>query len=734
MCARLPGKVSKFISCCVRKALLSCFCLAGLSAPVALPAHAASINAFPTLSGQTLQNIQPSGTYLGAYWDGARTTATLWAPSGATSTISTPSPSTWWGGAQQLQFDGAATAVYYPKETELNGNVCSFGMCPVGAIGSVLGCYIVPNTGIATSGGSTTLLSLNPNIFVVTRAVSADGSTIVGDMRTDDTFQYQLVLGGPIFYTTPRPKAFRWTQAAGIQDLGTLAGDNWSEARGVSQDGSVVVGQSAAATFAPDGTFVSAGDEQAFRWTQADGMAGLGKLAGAAFSRAYGVSGDGSTVVGASGTGAVYEAFRWTQATGMTGLGKLTGASTSVAKAASGDGSIIVGQSGTDAFRWTSADGMQKLSDYLTSRGANLSYWTALTDATGIAYDGKTIVGFGTHSGSTEAFYARDTDVASVTSLDNSLQQMSSIGPMVSSIGQAGLANMMNSAQTASAGALVGRSSGGEMQGETRMWIVGTLLSSVEMNGRDAGAQGGVGLTHDFDNGFKLGGGVFAGARSVDTQNHGNQKTLAIGPGVFVAYAPGKTGLRAEVGGMVQYTELDLKRGYDNAGGSSTSMGNTDAMIYGLSARMAYAMPLAGLLVAEPFVQYSWNKVDINGYTEKNGPFPATFDKQTEYINVSRLGAAFAYPISERVELTASAAWAHRFEDKSAAMGGTLIGVSSFNYGGQIIDKDWGEASLGAKWSLESGVETFFRAGSAFENNHSGQPDLTLTAGISLPL
>ena len=123
--------------------------------------------------------------------------------------------------------------------------------------------------------------------------------------------------------------------------LGFLPGGNQSEANGVSADGAVVVGWSN----------FPGGAQQAFRWTQATGAVGLGFLPGGGGlfgSQATAVSANGSVVVGASiiplgpGTG-VDEAFRWTQATGMVGLGFLPGGSSSTARGVSADGLVIVG-------------------------------------------------------------------------------------------------------------------------------------------------------------------------------------------------------------------------------------------------------------------------------------------------------------------------------------------------------------------------------------------------------
>jgi len=132
-------------------------------------------------------------------------------------------------------------------------------------------------------------------------------------------------------------------QAASFQGLGvgnlTVVGAGGTFANGVSADGSVVVGTAVPGDFSGN---------EAFRWTQATGMVGLGIRA----SEAYGVSADGSVVVGSS-TGLFTEAFAWTQETGMVGLGFLEGVFTSQALGISADGSVAVGTSGNEAVRWT---------------------------------------------------------------------------------------------------------------------------------------------------------------------------------------------------------------------------------------------------------------------------------------------------------------------------------------------------------------------------------------------
>ncbi len=188
--------------------------------------------------------------------------------------------------------------------------------------------------------------------------------------------------------------------------LGDLPGGNFnSQAYGVSADGSTVVGRNAFAS-----------GMEAFRWTSGGGMVGLGVLPGGIHrSHAFGVSANGSTVVGQSGSsasGANHEAFRWTSSGGMVGLGDLPGGDFySQAWDVSAGNSTVVGRghsaAGEAAFIWDQANGMRSLRDVLIGDfGLNLTGWT-LSWAAGISDDGLTIVGHGTNpDGNTEAWIA----------------------------------------------------------------------------------------------------------------------------------------------------------------------------------------------------------------------------------------------------------------------------------------------------------------------------------------
>lgn len=176
-----------------------------------------------------------------------------------------------------------------------------------------------------------------------------------------------MLLGTLTVFAQDTPRLY-WT--------GTFGGSR-SEARGVSGDGSVVVGW----------TMTAGSQRRAFRWTRDEGLQDLGSLGGN-LSEAYAVSRNGRVVVGISTTaqGGFSQPFRWSAETGMQPLGTLYGQ----ARGVSGDGSIILANLAVSsllvAHRWTEQGGYERLVGFPTS---------ALdTVATSITPDGVAIAGY----------------------------------------------------------------------------------------------------------------------------------------------------------------------------------------------------------------------------------------------------------------------------------------------------------------------------------------------------
>lgn len=210
--------------------------------------------------------------------------------------------------------------------------------------------------------------------------------------------------------------AFLW-QDDTVSILPTFPQSNRAIAFGISADGATVVGQ---AEVAVDGG--EAGlrvHDEAARWRDG-GIEALGILPYGLESQARAASADGSVIVGFSDVLFFYdggeghrfweyteEAFRWTEATGMVGIGRNAGsvepyvAGRSRAYDVSADGNIIAGSAtfgrggGGGAALWIGDSGPLQVYEMLISQGATgLEGWT-LDSVEAISADGRTIAGDG---------------------------------------------------------------------------------------------------------------------------------------------------------------------------------------------------------------------------------------------------------------------------------------------------------------------------------------------------
>ncbi len=215
---------------------------------------------------------------------------------------------------------------------------------------------------------------------LMTGRISKDGSTIIGN----GVFGYRV-------------GAVKWT-SVGIEEI---AGAFF--ARDVSRDGSVIVGDRSLIM----GPVVDPNSPttEAFRWTSAGGLVGLGSLDGD--SSGWLVSGDGNVVMGNYGWDQYYYwipklLFRWTEISGLQAFPSK--GAYSVPTAISFDGSIVLSTTSDredlppkEALIWTPMDGLNSLSDYLWGRGVqspDLYRWR-LIEARAMSPWGRFIAGYG---------------------------------------------------------------------------------------------------------------------------------------------------------------------------------------------------------------------------------------------------------------------------------------------------------------------------------------------------
>ncbi len=162
-----------------------------------------------------------------------------------------------------------------------------------------------------------------------------------------------------------------WNAQQGTRDLGNLPGGAGSRGFGVSADGSVIVGT---------------GTIGGFRYTQTGGAAYLFNPTRP--SSALGVSADGGITVGALSFNSQTRGYRLSGAGELDILPVVPGGINSFAVAVSADGSTVVGYGSVNsrslAYRWTQAEGLSMLGVLPGGQAST---------ATAISGDGGTIVG-----------------------------------------------------------------------------------------------------------------------------------------------------------------------------------------------------------------------------------------------------------------------------------------------------------------------------------------------------
>ena len=488
---------------------------------------------------------------------------------------------------------------------------------------------------------TSTMTDMGPSLYIGTfAAVSGDGHVAVG--------QGNGGWGGYVM---------RQVDAAAPENLGHLAGGSGGEATGVSYDGDVIVGIS-------DNGVTTLG----FRF-KGGVMTSVGTLGGSAYdwSRAYGVSADGITVVGQSTTASAgLHAFKSETTLGgatiISDLGVLAGGTDSMAKAVNADGTVIVGYSEaliagtvrTHAIKYTDALGMEDLG---TLGGSQ-------SKAFGVSADGSVITGESYIAGDlvTHAFIYADTVMLDVNDWMSSLNGPNSV-----------LAMSGNLASLPMEGAHHRPLMSYDSMGKSgQAWATGDFGSSSRKTDSHA-TTGEIGVSTTYGN-------VVAGlAAGYGAQN----QDLALGGSAHVTgnyvlaefdyRLPDKQSILSAVLMTGRWTSATA-RAYATGAGTSVSNGTTE--ISTESMRLRYdgpVTPLAGRLTASPFLSVAWTRAKADAYQESGGSYDASFDAQSHTSSEGRLGLTAKYAFGTDTTLLVTGEWIRRFDRIS----GTLTGVDS---------------------------------------------------------
>jgi probable HAF family extracellular repeat protein len=572
-------------------------------------------------------------------------------------------------------------------------------------------------------------------------AVNTDGSVIVGYGNSSNSFTSE---------------AFRWTQGAGLAGLGFLPGsiNSASYAYGVNADGTVVVGQSGN----------SSGFTEAFRWTQGTGMVGLGFLQGGSlFSSATAVSADGSAVAGFSFNASFHqEAFRWTQGTGMVGLGFLPGGSSSNAAGINVDGSVVVGygnssSSAQEAFRWTQGTGMQSVLGLLTAEGVNVSNWS-LTNANGVSANGNIIIGTATHNGNSTAYIANiatggtstggTTTPPGLITPEALVQSLAGVAA-VPAQGQAMMSGHNSQSLFVARNAMssyfaspsylsmsdadlpdLALAAGGDsylprIEHRDALYAVGSFGFGNDTRNYSGNTGALFRLTDD----VVIGGGAIGSRTDQDTQLGGNSRINAVGGAAMMAYEPQGDGIRLYGTASATKLDVDTTRNYMNGGDIDGSRGKTDGTGYGVIGRAGYSVGLDRKTSIMPYAEMEWSQVNLDGYTEQGGPFPATVSSKTSNSTISRLGAELSYAVNPALTLRGNGAWGHSLSgnDNDVQVNAATL---SFTLPQGKEDKNWAEGGIGGIYKATE--RTTLSADLDARTGDTSQPAVNLMLGVNV--
>ncbi len=642
------------------------------------------------------------------------------------------------------------------------------------------GTYTRPYAALAWENG---VLSVLPDLGTDPRSsqalgVSGDGNVIVGT-----SYAGTLMTGGGYH-------AARWVKGDSGWSVQDINGGGLYSTRAVDADatGATVVGYGASETFHYVGsTLVHDGGylEEAFRWTAAGGMAGLGVLAednhyfdsnpSKPQSRATGVSADGNVVVGWSAgpdaegnNGSVKQAFRWTQEGGMAGLGALAGGSFSEAYDVNADGTVVVGTSDrpyfvngvqmnfnqVTAFRWTAEGGMQSIADWLTENGVNVGSNT-FKDAKAVDASGNVVAGVGQINGHTQQFIARVTGAAGGGSGGGN---SNTGGSGTGGSGGAGGSGNTGGGNVGGGSGVIGMLDFYNSLYDTAM-LLGTGASITQMTlfgahhrplmdmglpaGGCAWATADYGRHHDSDVRQHLEEvgvcGDFGPTRlGIGVGNSGVRQNLAFGgDGDYrgqhlLAEADYRIGtsLIASLTGLYGRWDVEMDRHYLNGANIDRSRGETDARVWALRARLDWLDLVKWQQSSlSPYVAYTHTRNEMDGYRERGGAFPVQYEDSTHAARELRLGASFKTALSADADLRLTGEAVHRFDDHGGAVQGQIIGVSSFRLPGAEVRQDWVRAGAEVDYRVRAGSVL-----SASLNTSSEGEDATWSGSVSWKL
>lgn len=494
-------------------------------------------------------------------------------------------------------------------------------------------------------------------IALAASAISGDGSTVIGDAYDAAGVWRMRLSDGNRITALELPHA-TWSGGAAIE---------------TSFDGDVVIGYA---------TRVETGSFHAVSWNADGNLIQLNPLqSDEVGSIASFVTPDGSVIAGDyfSNTGSGVVPFIWNQVDGFTALGDPLASDDQVlVNSLSDDGLVLSGNrydtAGITSWYWTQETGFVDL-EKLAGYEDDLSYVTGVDVDNGIVYG---------------CFADGSYFLRSDAGIINPQEWVSTLN---SSIGTTAAAFMLSSQPMEGAHhrplseyAIPGK--------DSFAWVTGDYgIANRSQDLRQAAGEIGYGFRVGQTGVVGLSGGFYDQSQDFTLGGTGDStgRYLVVEAGFALGW--GQVSFTALAGN----TKVDTVRGYTVGLSTDYSTGYTEGRSYAFRARFDGQTfgSVLGSTVA-PFASVTFDRTELDGYTETGGAFPAVFNDRTDDRIVSRLGLVARTKLGVSDTLRTSLEVAHNSSGASAAITGTdtATGLMDFSVPGTSDRSTWARLGL----------------------------------------
>ena len=555
-------------------------------------------------------------------------------------------------------------------------------------------------------GGTRSLLNLDANgTFSEAAAASQDGLVIVGhtdvsgfihaaiwngvslttlplgaydEMRATGVSADGLTVVGYSVDNLTRNDAFYRVSTNNAVSLAAVFGSLHSRATGVCGNGTLIVGTLSddfyGTPFVRRGFIHTVGGSHTVIDPSASGPAVFSTRG---YAEMKGVAADGSASIGFAysvpglPTGDALGFRRASNGT-ITSLGTL-GGTWSIPYAISADGAVIVGQSDNGSYH----EAFVHQNGTMTGLGRLIGGTGSI--ATGVSADGSVIVGYGdVAGGALQAFTYANQVMLDETEWMRSLNGPGGLTAMANNLGNLAL-------EGAHHRPLMSYDAMGKQR---QFWATGDFGASSRQTDRRT-SFGEVGASQAYGD-TVVGVAVGTALQTQDLLFGGDAKITGQ---TFMAEIDTRLADKESILSLlVLRGEWDAQtaRGYVTGGGNDISRGRTDMDT--TTVRVRYDGPAQKFIsnvTAAPYASFALTRVRTDGFQESGGSFPATFDAHGHTAKESRLGLLTKFVAGPSTTLRLTAEWIHRFDDAGDALSGVNQTTSgAFSVAGLAPTKD----------------------------------------------